>query len=233
MKRPRLLDLYCGAGGAAVGYHRAGFDVVGVDIRPQPRYPFEFHQADALMLMDDLLDGWPTSGFAAGYTLGEFAAIHASPPCQRYSRSTAALRNAGKEYPDLIGPTRERLQRSGLPWVMENVPDAPLRADFELCGCMFDLPGLRRERWFETNWSGVQMRPPCHHPDPIVTVIGHGPNQHSPYRYVPGAEWTRLKHAAMGIGWMNREELGEAIPPAYTRFIGEQLLAAIGAEVTS
>lgn len=214
MTRPVLLDLFCGAGGAGTGYHRAGFDIIGVDIEPQPRYPFEFIQADALT-------------FALDFDWSQVQAIHASPPCQRYSISTAGFRAAGKEYPDLIAPTREALKASGLPWVMENVPRAPLRADFVLCGCMFLLPGLKRERWFETNWSGLQMQSPCHHPDPIVTVIGHGPNQHSPYRHVPGAEWTRLKKAAMGIDWMNREELGEAIPPAYTQYIGAQLLAAI------
>ena len=202
-----------------MGYHRAGFDVIGVDIKPQPRYPFDFIQADAIAFLGDLNAVFGRAVF--GY---EIAAIHASPPCQRWSISTAGLRAAGKEYPDLITPTRAELDASGLPWVMENVPGAPLRSDFVLCGCMFLLPGLKRERWFETNWSGLQMQSPCHHPDPIVTVIGHGPNQHSPYRHVPGAEWSRLKKAAMGIDWMNREELGEAIPPAYTQFIGEQLL---------
>ncbi len=208
MTRPRLLDLFCGAGGASAGYHRAGFEVLGVDLNPQPRYPFEFVQADAMT--------FPLDGFDA---------IHASPPCQAYSVSTGGYRAAGKEYPDLVDPTRAVLMASGLPWVLENVPGSPVRADFELCGCMFDLPGLKRERWFETNWADIQMRSPCHHPDPIVTVIGHGPNQHSPYRHVSGPEWTRLKQAAMGIDWMNREELGLAIPPAYTQFIGEQLLA--------
>ena len=214
MTRPRLLDLFSGAGGAAVGYHRAGFDVTGVDNRPQPRYPFTFVQGDALE-------------YVAAHG-GEFDAIHASPPCQAYSVSTIALRAAGKTYPDLIAPTRELLQTIGKPWVIENVPRAPVRPDIILCGCMFgdQLPGLKRERWFEVSWGPLwDLRPPCHHPEPIVTVIGHGPNQHSPYRHVRGAVWTHLKQRAMGIDWMNREELGEAIPPAYARYVGEQLAA--------
>lgn len=214
MARPPLLDLFCGAGGAAVGYHRAGFDVVGVDIRPQPRYPFEFVRADALE-------------YLATADLSSFAAIHASPPCQVYSVSTVALRRAGKRYPDLVGPTRTGLERTGLPWVIENVPGSPLRPDIKLCGCLFGLPGLKRERWFETSWRAFDLRPPCHHPDPIVTVIGHGPTEHSHYRGLPGHRWTALKHQAMGIDWMNREELGEAVPPAYTHFIGEQLIAQL------
>jgi DNA (cytosine-5)-methyltransferase 1 len=157
----------------------------------------------------------------------EYAAIHASPPCQRYSVSTAAFRAAGKDYPDLLGETRQALSRTGRPWVIENVPSAPMRRDIVLCGCMFpgELPGLKRERWFEVSWGPVaQLRPPCHHPEPIVTVVGHGPNHHSHYRRVHGAVWTQLKHRAMGIDWMRREELSEAIPPAYTRWLGEQLM---------
>ena len=123
MNRPRLLDLFSGAGGAAVGYHRAGFDVVGVDIEPQPHYPFEFHQADAMT--------FPSSGFDA---------IHASPPCQAFSIAAKYKGTAGR-HKDLLTPTRTRLQAAGLPWVIENVPGAPMRADYLLCGCMFGLPG--------------------------------------------------------------------------------------------
>ena len=218
--RPVLLDLYCGAGGSAVGYHQAGFDVIGVDRRPQPRYPFTFVQADALVWLGGLGDA----------TLSLFAAIHASPPCQAYSRSTRAFRNAGKVYPDLIGPTRDLLIRTGLPWVIENVPGAPMRPDLVLCGCMFELPGLIRRRWFEFSWRPFELRPPCHHPDMTVTVIGHGPgpNQHRARR-IPGAEFLALKQRAMGIDWMNRDELGEAVPPAYTTHIGALLLAVVKA----
>jgi hypothetical protein len=118
--RPRLLDLFCGAGGAAVGYHRAGFDVVGVDINPQPRYPFEFHQADAMT--------FPLDGFDA---------IHASPPCQAYSHGTPPDKRSN--HPDLLDATRDRLNAAGLPWVIENVPRAPLRSPVILCGSQFDL----------------------------------------------------------------------------------------------
>jgi DNA (cytosine-5)-methyltransferase 1 len=150
--RPRLLDLFCGAGGAAVGYHRPGFDVVGVDIKPQSNYPFEFHQADALE--------FPLEGFNA---------IHASPPCQGYSQLAAM--HPGREYPLLIEPTRELLLSTGLPYVIENVEGAPLPRHpqldgtwgFWLCGSMFGLGVtrgfLRRHRLFETNFPVVQ--PQC------------------------------------------------------------------------
>lgn len=207
MSRPRLLDLFCGAGGAAMGYHRAGFEVVGVDIKKQPRYPFEFHQADALEFL--------------AHTQAGFAAIHASPPCQGYS--VTRFFTDRTEYADLLPPTRELLTAQSLPWVIENVPGAPMRADFKLCGCMFDLPKLRRERWFETSWGGFAMRQPCHHPEPVISVAGHDVPSH--YRKFHGPVSLDARKQAMGIDWMNRDELGEAIPPAYTQFIGEQLLA--------
>lgn len=123
MSQPVLLDLYCKAGGAAMGYHRAGFRVVGVDIEPQPHYPFEFHQADALT--------FPLDGFDA---------YHASPPCQRYSMITKLHGRAIVEsHPDLIDPTRYRLKSSGKPYIIENVPQAPLKDAVTLCGSMFNL----------------------------------------------------------------------------------------------
>src|SRR5574337_20985 len=122
--KPRLLDLFCCAGGCAMGYHRAGFDVVGVDINPQQRYPFEFHQADAMT-----------------FDLSGFDAIHASPPCQAYT--VLGGREDLSHYPDLVDAVRERLQASGKPWIIENVPGAPLRDPITLCGAMF---GLRRYR---------------------------------------------------------------------------------------
>jgi DNA (cytosine-5)-methyltransferase 1 len=211
MTRPRLLDAFCGAGGAGMGYHRAGFDVVGVDIKPQPRYPFEFHQGDALEFIAE-----------HGH---EFDVIHASPPCQAYSQAALSERNRGKEYPDLLAETRAVLELAGVAWVIENVPDAPMRADYRLCGCQFGLD-LRRERWFETSWHGFDLRPSCFHPYPVVSVVGHGT-----------PSWVREKlgynptiahyRAAMGIDWMNRDELSQAIPPAYTAYLGIQLLAAL------
>jgi len=208
MSGPRILDLYAGAGGAGMGYSRAGFDVVGVDLAPMPNYPFEFHQADALEYLA-----------AHGR---EFDAIHVSPPCQAYSTASQSQRNAGKEYPDLLALTRGVLVEIEKPWVIENVPGAPMRADFRLCGCQFGLD-LRRQRWFETSWQGFALTSPCYHPYPVPSVVGHGT-----------PSWVRLKlgynptiahyRAAMGIDWMNRNELSQAIPPAYTEFIGAQLL---------
>jgi DNA (cytosine-5)-methyltransferase 1 len=213
--RPRLLDLFCGAGGAAMGYHRAGFDVVGVDIDPQPRYPFEFHQADAMT--------WPLDGFAA---------IGASPPCQRYS--DLARRNGnGHEWPDYIPAVREALERSGLPWVIENVEGAPLRDPVVLCGTMF--PGLRviRHRLFESNMPLVA---PPHPPHPLVFThdkrkahYGRLDQSTSFVQVTGGGNATVAnKAAAMGIDWMTGAELNEAIPPAYTELIGQQLLAHLG-----
>jgi DNA (cytosine-5)-methyltransferase 1 len=207
--RPRLLDLFCGAGGAAVGYHRAGFDVVGVDNVPQPNYPFVFIQADALE-------------FERVTGAHHFDAIHASPPCQAYSIAAQSRRNEGYKYPDLVGPTRELLAATGLPWVIENVPGAPIRPDVVICGCQVGLP-LRRVRWFETSWWHFELAHPCHHTGPVVSVVGHGT-----------PTWVRDQlgfnptiadyRAAMGIDWMNRDELSQAIPPAYTELIGHQLL---------
>jgi len=156
----RLLDLFCGAGGAAVGYHRAGFDeIVGVDIKPQPRYPFTFVQGDAL--------DW------AEINGNDFDAIHASPPCQAYSQAAQSQRNNGKAYPDLLAPTRDILSKLRTPWVIENVPGAPMRSDFVICGCRVGLP-LRRVRLFETSWNGFDLIAPCHHTGPVVSVVGHG-----------------------------------------------------------
>lgn len=148
--RPRLLDLFCGAGGAARGYHRAGFDVVGVDINPQPRYPFEFHQGDAMT--------FPLDGFDA---------IHASPPCPGYSRLRHLPWLKGREWPLLIPGTRDRVSASGVPWVIENVMDAPLDGPF-LCGLMFGLPVYRHRR-FESNAFMLAPGHPGH-----TVVIGHG-----------------------------------------------------------
>jgi DNA (cytosine-5)-methyltransferase 1 len=202
--RPRLLDLFCGAGGASMGYHRAGFDVIGVDKNPQPHYPFDFIQADALT--------FPLDGFDA---------IHASPVCKLYSVSTPAWARAS--HPNQIPPTRARLQRTNVPWVMENVPGAPLRPDLKLCGCLVGLPELKRERWFEFWRPTFDLRSPCYHPVRPITVAGHG--EPSGPRMAHGliahkADWER----AMGINWMTRDELAQAIPPAYTEYIGAQLL---------
>src|SRR6185437_2671964 len=156
--KPRLLDLFCGAGGSAMGYHRAGFEVIGVDNQPQKHYPFEFIQADATT--------FPLDGFDA---------IHASPPCKDWTVARAAHNLKGAHGTGwLLDHTRQRLLAQGAPWVIENVPGAEMRADYQLCGCHFGLPGLRRERWFETSWHAYDMQPPCYHTGPTVTVAGHG-----------------------------------------------------------
>jgi DNA (cytosine-5)-methyltransferase 1 len=221
--RPRLLDLFCGAGGAAMGYHRAGFEVTGIDIKAMKRYPFEFHQADALDVLDALAGGdadWLVPG------LGWFDAIHASPPCQDHSvTQNFTSRRHGSGW--MLAATRELLDSAGLPWVIENVPGAPMRADFKLCGCMFNLPRLKRERWFETSWHGFDLRAPCQHLEPVITVAGHDVPSHQ--RKFGRSITLDERKAAMGIDWMGRDELGQAIPPAYTEYIGQQLMAALKA----
>lgn len=205
--KPRLLDLFCGAGGAAMGYYRAGFEVVGVDIKPQPRYPFEFHQADAMT-----------------YPLDGFDAIHASPPCQAYSR---AQRIRDNEHPDLIGPLRRRFVLSALPWVIENVPGSPLFDPVLLCGTMFKDLRVYRHRLFE---SSVLLSTPAHpvHVTP-QSKMGRRPKDGHFIQVVgnfSGVDWARH---AMGTPWMTREEMTQAIPPAYTEWIGAQLLTALAA----
>jgi hypothetical protein len=201
----RALDLFCGAGGVSMGLRRAWPDaeIVGVDIKPQKNYPFTFVQADAMT--------FPLDGF-------DF--IWASPPCQAYSQAAQSQRNAGKEYPDLLAATRERLESAGVPWVIENVPGAPMRPDIKICGCQVGLE-LRRMRWFETSWRHFDLRPPCHHTGPVVSVVGHGTPSwvREQLGYNPTIHDYRK---AMGIDWMNRNELSQAIPPAYSEFIARQ-----------
>ena len=209
--RPRLLDLFCGAGGAAMGYHRAGFDVVGVDINPQPRYPFEFHQGDALT--------WPLDGFDV---------IHASPPCQGYIQSGMVAKDG--RHPRLVEPVRERLLGStAAVVVLENVPGAPLRRDLVLCGTAFGL-GVRRHRIFEVHGATPAAPPPCDHSYPVTGVYGHPHGRGGAWRngkkpMLPSdlETWRR----GMGIDWMLAREITQASPPAYTEFIGRQLLAAM------
>ena len=172
MTRPRLLDLFCGAGGASVGYHCAGFEVVGVDIRPQKRYPFEFHQADALSILRGMVDYPSFNGEM--WRPDYWAAIHASPPCQAYT-SARSLPNTKDDHPDLVGPVRDLLRATRLPWVIENVPGAPLSAHVMLCGSMFGLAHgeweLRRHRLFELN-GFFCLTPPCQHNGPVLGIYG-------------------------------------------------------------
>lgn len=202
--KPKLLDLFCGAGGCTKGYQRAGFHVTGVDIKKQPRYcGDEFHQADAMT-----------------FDLSGFDFIHASPPCQAFSQAKT-IHGRGK-HQDLLTPTRERLQASGSPWVIENVPNAPMRKDLILCGTQFGLKDgkycLIRHRWFEF-WKPIMfLVPPCNHSKDIISVFGHGG-----HIYHGVEQWRRI----MKINWMNRDELAQAVPPAYTEFIGRRVLDEI------
>ena len=235
--KPRLLDLFCCAGGAGMGYHRAGFDVVGVDIKPQPRYPFEFVQADALEYVE-------RHG-------REFDAIHASPPCQAHT-PLRKMWNA-RPHEDLIPQTRELLHASKKLFVMENVPGAKLEwlpifgvYRLMLCGTMFNLQTecgaqLQRHRFFEMNWPH-RAAPLCRHGRSgvvgvygdhasdrrrVVTVTGSTPQQNVNRNRSRKTYSIEDAQTAMGIDWMPMSKLSQAIPPAYTEFIGKQLLEAI------
>lgn len=218
--RPRLLDLFCGAGGAAMGYHRAGFDVVGVDVAPQPDYPFAFTEADAL----DVLIEWD---------LSDFDAVHASPPCQAYS-SLASL-HAHKDYVDLYQQVRGHLARLGIPYVIENVVGAPYRSGVVLCGSMFDETiRLRRHRNFESNV--LMLGPPCRHDlqTDLLGVYGASDGAHEPgfkhkgHKRGPRQATTIEAREVMGMPWATkRKGLTEAIPPAFTEWIGAHLLNAL------
>ena len=204
----RVLDLFCGAGGAAMGLHRAWPDaeIVGVDIKPQPRYPFTFVQGDAMT--------FPHIGY-------DF--IWASPPCQKYSQGTHWVRgSAGKKtHPDLINELRRQLP--DIPWVIENVPGAPLHDPIVLCGSMFGLKCekgyLRRHRHFEATFSIKQLL--CNHTGRTVSVCGHGAGGLWGFRKADAYEGRAL----LGIDWMNRDEIAQAIPPIYSEFIAKQLEA--------
>jgi DNA (cytosine-5)-methyltransferase 1 len=225
--RPRALDLFCCAGGASMGLHHAGFDVVGVDIRPQPRYPFEFHQADALT--------FPLEGF-------DF--IWASPPCQAFT--AMRFMPDAKQHPNLIPETRARLVAAGVPYCIENVEGAPLGESghlIMLCGTMFGLKTpdgraeLRRHRLFETSFS-IPLRPPCRHLATVlgiygghlrdrcrttIQVMGGGMRNGGKARVRDSFTIEEARHA-MGIDWMPMSALSQAIPPAYSEFIGRQIL---------
>lgn len=220
MKRPVILDLYCCAGGAGMGYYQAGFEVVGVDINPQPNYPFPFWQDDALTVLRQLRERDVN-----------VTAIHASPPCQSYLNLGKVNRKLGRtyEHPDLIAETRELLEATGLPWVIENVQDArtSLRDPVRICGTGLGLP-LRRHRLFESNMPITGI--PCDHkrftePKYWTGWRPNGEKRLSTVVQVYGnAGGTEHWPEAMGISWMTNREMCEAIPPAYTRHIGAQLL---------
>lgn len=209
--RPKLLDLYCKAGGCSMGYFRAGFEVTGVDIEKQPKYPFRFIQSDAieyLMKHGHLYD-----------------VIHASPVCKRYSSITQTAGTA-EQHPDQIAELREVLLKTGKFYVIENVPGSPLVNPLMLCGTMFGL-NVIRHRLFET--EPVIWFPPtaCQH---WKKVVKHGrkPDRKKHYAAVTG-HFSDVAFAgeAMGIDWMGQNELSQAIPPAYTQFIGKIIIQQI------
>jgi DNA (cytosine-5)-methyltransferase 1 len=232
--RPRVLDLFCCQGGAGTGYHRAGFDVYGVDIDPQPRYPFPFHQGDALNVLARLNAGEPVDfthpdGTVEWLTLADFAAAHGSPPCQGYSTITPDK----SRHPLLIVPTRELLIASGLPYVIENVEGArrELHNPVKVCGSGLGL-AVRRHRYFETN--APMLGVPCAHGTtvPIGVYGDHAERAVTPTRPTGTSRGVRAKTNAQasaalgGVAWMDWRGMAECIPPVYTEHIGAQLLAA-------
>lgn len=206
----RLLDLYCAAGGAGMGYSRAGFDVVGVDINPQPHYPFEFIQADCLALDPDWVAG--------------FDAIHASPPCQKHTRKTPTWgrkRTNWIEHIDLIPETREMLEAAGRPYIIENVVGAPIRADVTLCGTMFGLR-IIKHRQFECSFPLFGLLPGCDHSDVYNPWQGAGRSAEK-FRAAQDTPWIPMAGGAsrkQGI----TGDLYNAIPPAFTEWLGRRLL---------
>lgn len=237
--RPRLLDLFCGAGGCAMGYHRSGFDVFGVDHESQPHYPFDFFKADALMFLKNLIHDRGCPEENGGIDLEDFAVIHASPPCQAYSVGKNMWKNRlpDDRHPDLVDATRKLLIRAGKHYVIENVEGSPLHDPLTLCGDMFGL-GVKRHRLFEC--SVAMWHPdPCRrrHPEYFVSVFGGGALSRTPSggwsngrgNFMQKRHHVKHKDAerAMGIDWMTRDELSQAIPPAYTEWIGKQLIKMI------
>lgn len=225
--KPLLLDLFSGAGGCGYGYHLAGFDVIGVDIAPQPNYPFPFVQADALEYLDT-------------EDLSRFSAIHASPPCQGYSHARH-FHNAKHGTPKLIPEVREGLESIGLPWVIENVVGSELPDAIQLCGSMFGL-AVRRHRWFAC--SHLLFAPgPCSHTPGFYNPVGNKVRGYgtfasdTTYLDATGRAHKRegyyrrdVGREAMGISWMSVPELCQAVPPAYTQWVGLQLIKVIGME---
>jgi len=214
-----LLDLFCGAGGAAMGYHRSGMDVVGVDIEPQPHYPFKFYQADAIE-------------FCAEHGR-EFDFIHASPPCQKYTgmRNITVSRfgKCNTDHPDLIAQVREVLRATGRYYIIENVQNSPLQTQFIICGAGLGLPHIARHRHFESNLLFLGV-PKCRHfhNDYTIGVYGDSPDgrrvSYRKHKLTRVANSLEEASTVMGIDWMTWDELRNAIPPAYTLWIGTRII---------
>lgn len=218
MRKPLLLDAFCKAGGAGMGYFRAGFDVIGVDIEPQPRYPFMFIRADALAFIRHM--GWM------------FDVLHGSPPCQDHSPLKSRSGEKGTGW--LLPATREAFEASGKPWVIENVPGAPMRQDVVYCGEMFGLRTVRH-RWFESNVSGLWAPPhplgdehPRRHLRKTSTIKRRKCLDAGMNISITGDVAPYVGPPCMGIDWMTGDELSQAIPPAYTEHLGRQLIVSIG-----
>jgi DNA (cytosine-5)-methyltransferase 1 len=206
MSNPKLLDLFCGGGGASMGYYQAGFEVVGVDIEPQPKYPFTFIQGDVFQVLPDIYRN--------------FDVIVGSPKCQRYSTITKC--GTDKEYEDQIPQLRWKLMFYGRPYVIENVPRAPLIDPTILCGTMFGL-NVIRHRAFESSLKLAE--PPVH--NHVKTVVKHGrrPDRTKHYAAATGhMSDVPFVQESMGISWLGQKGLAQAIPPAYTLWIGKQLM---------
>lgn len=221
MSNPLLLDLFCGIGGSSKGYHDAGFDVVGVDNQSQPDYPFPFFRADALEFLDQLRVG--------GYKIQgkKIAVVHASPPCQKFVSLGKGTNFKGFSYkPDELTPTREMLKQltDEFVWVIENVPGAPMDKPITLCGSMFDLRieegYLQRHRLFESNRM-LMVPGPCNHQGQAIGVYGNGRGGGAMRNRTANADQARR---LMGIDWGNRAGITQAVPPAYTEYLGKQIL---------
>lgn len=218
----KLLDLYCGGGRCSMGYYHAaqdlgiGIQIIGVDINPQKNYPFDFVQADALDFLRKNAH-WCTH-------------IHASPPCQKYSRATSIARMKGYNYPDLLQPTIQAIEGTGITAVVENVVPAPMRPDLRLRGDMFGLKVLRERKFQLIGWFCMQPGLPSVRKGAVVkygdyvSVFGHGnrfDKKRADFKYDQGSIKKTWSYA-MGIDWMTVKQLAESVPPAYTRYIGNQ-----------
>lgn len=214
-KKFKLLDLYCCGGGATLGYEQAGFEVVGIDIEPQPKYRGTFIQADAIEYLKN--------------NFHNFDAIHASPPCQEYSMASMQFRIRGKSYPDLISKTRAELIKTNKPFVLENVPGSPLINPIELCGAMFGLKTYRH-RLFESNFKITPLKHPTHiHKN---AKMGRKAKPEEFIQYVGHFSGVKQVGEMTGLTWLGQYELAQSIPPAYTKFIGKQLLSILSEKVT-
>jgi DNA (cytosine-5)-methyltransferase 1 len=221
MSKPKLLDLFSGSGGCSYGYHQAGFDVVGIDIVERKNYPFQFIKSDALEYLDT-------------EDLSQFDVIHASPVCKAYTNCNLSPK---EKHPMQIADVRDALDRTGKPYIIENVVGAKhhMRASLMLCGSMFGLP-IQRHRLFEAGNTDLFLYPPtpCDHRSANIAVYGHSVWDSSLVgtarkdgKKRPDSVSIEIGRRAMGIPWMGIEELAQAIPPAYTEYIGMQLLNAL------